>query len=117
MVEIGEFLRDAARGNLPDTWRVLPDSLGVDVDAANFGLKVGPRYGFSTEMGDPVEFGIYHEFGISSYKKTPKPGGGHYYQGPTPARHYLERAIEENEAEIVQIVAKMVNSVIEKGKK
>ncbi len=116
LTEVGEFLRDQARGNLPSHW-LLTESLGFDVDAPNSGLVVGPRHGFETDIGDPAEYGIYHEFGIDNYKKTPKPGGGHYYQGPTPAKHYLQRAIEENEAEIVQIVAYKVNSVIEKWKK
>lgn len=115
LVEVGEFLRDEARGNLPSHW-LLTESIGFDVDAPNSGVVVGPRHGFETSIGDPAEYGIYHEFGIDGFRKTPKPGGGHYYQGPTPAKHYLRRALEENQAEIVQMVAYKIHEIIERRK-
>ena len=115
LTEVGEFLTYEARHNLPDGW-LLGEAIGFDVDAPNSGVVVGPRHGFETNVGDPAEYGIYHEFGVSGYKKTPKPGGGFYYQGPTKAKHYLQRAIEENEAEIVQMIAYKINELIERAK-
>ncbi len=112
LTEVGEFLQHETRGNLPAHW-LLTESIGFDVDAPNSGLVVGPRHGFETEIGDPAEYGIYHEFGTFGYKETPKPGGGVYRQGPTPARHYLERAIQESETEVVQMISHTINSIIE----
>ncbi len=115
LTDVGEFLQGKARENLPSHW-LLTESIGFDVDAPNSGVLVGLQHGFETNIGDPAEYGIYHEFGISGYKKTPKPGGGHYFQGPTPARHYLEQAINDNEAGIVRLIGDKIREIIERGK-
>ncbi len=112
LAEVGEFLQHEARENLPSHW-LLTESIGFDVDAPNSGVVVGPRHGFETNIGDPAEYGIYHEFGIFGYKEASKPDGGVYCQGPTAARHYLERAIKESEAEVVRVIASKINSIIE----
>jgi len=115
LTEIGEFLQREARENLPSHW-LLTEAIGFEVEE-NGGVRVGPRYGYETNVGDPVEYGIYHEFGTSGYKKTPKPDGkgyDYYYQGPTPARQYLERAINENQAKIERIIADHISDILER---